>query len=51
MTTKTWLQEFYPIPAHQLHKASDLECVQHCLLKWSGTSKENLSKHKAYYID
>jgi len=51
MSIETWLQEFYPIPANQLEAASDLECAQHCLLKWSGTSPENLNKHNTYYID
>lgn len=44
-----WLEEFYPIPAADLKKASDEECLNHSIRKWSGLLKKNLKKHKVKF--
>lgn len=33
---QNWMDKYYPIPASQLAKASDIDCVQHSLNKWEG---------------
>ena len=49
MSLETWLAEFYSIPAHDLQFSSDLECIDHCLLKWRGAEPKNTKKHDVAY--
>jgi len=44
MSLKTWIEEFYPIPASP--KMSAAEACKHGILKWSGRYQKNLKKHK-----
>lgn len=39
-----WIEEFYPVEAQQA-AGSDMEALQHSLLKWQGLRPENLAKH------
>lgn len=43
MSVKTWLNEFYPIPADA--PMTNLEAVQHSLKKWRGLTDSNLKRH------
>lgn len=45
MTVKTWSAEFYPVRADDPSIVTDLQAVQHSLLKWRGMSPEMLDKH------
>lgn len=45
MSTKSWKEEFYPVPAHQVLGE---DAVAHSLQKWEGLRKENLDKHECY---
>lgn len=51
MSLKTWKNEFYSLPIYALINPTDLECVNHSILKWSGALPENLKKHKVSYED
>lgn len=42
MNKKTWLKEFYPVPAH---KVSAEDALDHSIKKWEGALEENLEKH------
>ena len=46
MSLKTWLDEFYPIPAAKVSKEDALE---HSIRKWKGLLPENLEKHQVVY--
>ena len=43
MSLKTWIEEFYPVPASP--EMSDADACKHGILKWSGRYKKNLKKH------
>lgn len=45
MTIESWKAEFYPVPAAEVVKATELEQAKHALLKWTGAMPENLQKH------
>jgi hypothetical protein len=42
MSLKTWIEEFYPVPAS---KMSDKDAILHALKKFTGARKCNLKKH------
>ena len=48
MSKQSFLNEFYPIPAH---KATDTwtKAIDHSRLKWSGILPENLDNHRCEY--
>ena len=48
MSKQSFLNEFYPIPAH---KATDTwtKAIDHSSLKWSGLLPENLDNHRCVY--
>jgi hypothetical protein len=48
MSIKTWVKEFYPISAIKAAKLSKLEIIEHSLMKWLGTTPENLKKHNIF---
>lgn len=50
MSLKTWKEEFYPVEAETLKSATDKECLEHALKKWSGVRKDNLNKHKIAHM-
>ena len=43
MSLESWKKEFYPVKASEC--CSDTEAIEHGILKWTGYSRENLSKH------
>lgn len=43
MSLKTWMEEFYPVEASA--DMTEIEMIDHALLKYKGTTKENLDKH------
>ena len=43
MSLRTWLKEFYPIPADEVSLEESGKAVE---LKWTGLLSENLEKHK-----
>ena len=45
MTEKSWVKEFYRVPAENITGASAEKCVLHSLRKWEGARKKNLKKH------
>ena len=45
MSCSTWLSEFYPIPASKAI-GSELEALDHCILKWRGALPPNLKRHR-----
>lgn len=45
MTIESWKAEFYPVPAAEVVKRTELEQAKHALLKWTGAMPENLQKH------
>jgi hypothetical protein len=47
MSLKTWKSEFYKVPANEVK--SDIEALDHSILKWDGLSEVNLEKHRLYY--
>lgn len=50
MSMETWLDEFYPKTVYDLNNnPTDLECIDHSILKWSGALPENLEKHDVEY--
>ncbi len=50
MSIVTWLDEFYPKTVYDLSdNLTDLECIDHSILKWSGALPENLEKHNVIY--
>lgn len=46
MSLKSWLEEFYPVPASEVSKEDALE---HSIQKWNGLLPENLEKHQVSY--
>jgi len=49
---ETWLDEFYPKTVYDLNdNPTDLECIDHSILKWSGALPENLEKHDVKYAN
>lgn len=46
MSLKSWLEEFYPVPASEVSKEDALE---HSIQKWNGLLPENLAKHQVAY--
>ena len=42
MSLKSWIKEFYPIPAHKVTKKNAIDA---CILKWRGLSKASLERH------
>jgi len=42
MSLESWKQEFYPVEARDVLKAS---AIEHSLQKWKGLRPENLQKH------
>jgi len=52
MSMETWLDEFYPKTVYDLSdNPTDLECIDHSILKWSGALPKNLEKHEVEYAD
>ena len=45
MSLKSWIKEFYPIPAHKVTKKNAIDA---CILKWRGLSKANLERHRMH---
>lgn len=45
MSLKTWIKEFYPVPANTV--PAD-QAAQHSLRKWIGARKENLERHGVF---
>ena len=43
MSLKTWIKEFYPIPACEV---SEEDALRHSLRKWEGLLEKNLEKHR-----
>ena len=43
MNAKTWIKEFYPVPAESVSKA---KAGAHCLRKWLGLLPDSLKRHK-----
>lgn len=46
MSLKSWLDEFYPVPASKVSKEDALE---HSIQKWKGLLPDNLKKHNVAY--
>ena len=44
MSEKTWLKEFYPVPANRSPKSA-LGATRHSLRKWRGLTKAALNRH------
>lgn len=51
MSMKSWMSEFYPIPAKLMYGASDEVCILHSLRRYEGLKPENLLKHGLKLID
>ena len=51
MSIDTARNEFYHVPASWLKEATDLECAQHALKKWTMFLPENLKKHDIEFYD
>jgi hypothetical protein len=57
MSIKTWMKEFYPVPAstfnrteiEKTNKQKTLKAVKHSLKKWQGLTEKNLTKHGCVY--
>lgn len=56
MGIKTWMKEFYPVPASTFQRESNktdnkevLKAVKHSLKKWEGLTAKNLAKHNCNY--
>lgn len=49
MTTDSWKQEFYAVPANDLRRHSDIKCTQHALTKWEGALPQNCQKHNVVF--
>lgn len=45
MTLKTWIAEFYPVPAENLKEAFDSTCIKHSIKKWEGLRPDALKRH------
>ena len=43
MSEKSWIDEFYPVPADKVK--GKITAIKHSLKKWEGLTKENLEKH------
>lgn len=48
MSLKTWMKEFYKVPSNRVK--SDIEALDHSILKWEGLREENLEKHNLVHI-
>ena len=44
MSLETWKAEFYPVEADKA-TGSDMEALDHSIVKWTGLLKNNLEKH------
>lgn len=58
MSLKTWMEEFYPIEAHDVaanpyvpEVEFNIDLVNHSLTKWTGLKPENIKKHNLEYGD
>lgn len=46
MSLKSWINQYYRVPAENLKGATALKSAQHSLQKWKGLLPDAMKKHK-----